>query len=163
MTDPTPGEYVQIIVLGNNAASVFDFALEWAKAKGWNVEGQDNIARIVVSVTGPPVITIEPPHEPPIVTPPAWYTTLAVGTHLKVLRPLGLMVYLDSGLINAWKRGRLPIGDTGMRLAQLYDPAKDSTPPMGVLCVLLPSPPDFPAGLWIAAMGNDGQPNVAAV
>lgn len=108
-------------------------------------------------------VGVATPVPPPVPIPPAWYTTVTVGTHLKVLRPLGLQVYLDSALMGAWRRGRLPIGDTGMRVAQNYDPEKDTTPPIGVLCVLLPSPPDFPNGLWICALGNDGLPNVSAV
>ena len=80
------------------------------------------------------------------------------------IRPAGVMVYLNSGLTQPWSRGMVAQGSTSMVLALVYDPAKDLTPPVGVLCVLKPGiSSSFPNGLWIASVGSDGLPNVEAV
>lgn len=91
---------------------------------------------------------------------PPFYTRLAVGTRLRVVRPEGLMVYLDSGLAQKWSRGLLKNGDISMVVALPYNPALDLQR-VGVLCVLKPGlSTSFPDGLWIAAVGGDGLPNV---
>ena len=106
-------------------------------------------------------LDIAPPPPPPV---PPFYTRLLVGTPLRVIRPAGVMVYLNSGLTQLWSRGMVAQGSTSMVLALVYDPAKDLTPPVGVLCVLKPGiSTSFPDGLWISAMGSDGLPNVEAV
>ena len=106
-------------------------------------------------------LDIAPPPPPPV---PPFYTRLLVGTPLRVIRPAGVMVYLNSGLTQPWSRGMVAQGSTSMVLALVYDPAKDLTPPVGVLCVLKPGiSSSFPNGLWIASVGSDGLPNVEAV
>lgn len=65
----TQPEFIEVIVLGNNAESVFEFALAWARAKGWDMDGQDRVARIVVSMAGPPIIT-------PDTSPTFWWDDL---------------------------------------------------------------------------------------
>ena len=106
-------------------------------------------------------LTVAPPPPPPV---PPFYTRILVGTPLRVIRQTGVMVYLNSGLTQPWSRGAVTQGSTSMILALVYDPAKDLTPPVGVLCVLKPGiSSSFPNGLWIAAVGSDGLPNVEAV
>ena len=104
----------------------------------------------------------EAPLPPPPIPP--FYTRLLVGVHLRVIRPAGVMVYLNSALTQPWSRGVMAQGDTSMTLGLLYDPAKDLKPPVGVLCVVKPGvSSSFPNGLWIAAIGTDGLPNVESV
>lgn len=95
---------------------------------------------------------------PPTPTVPAWYARISIGTHLKVIRELGLQVYLDSELTQAWTHGRKGFGDQGMTLHAAWS----VTHPLA-LCVLIPIPPLYPTGLWIAHTGNDGNPNVEPV
>lgn len=104
------------------------------------------------------IITTPPPQVPP------FYTRLVVGVALRVIRPTGLMVYLNPELTQTWSRGTIGFGNTSMKLALLYDSKKDLTPTVGVLCVLKPGiSSSFPNGLWIAAIGNDGLPNIEPV
>ena len=106
-------------------------------------------------------LNIAPPPPPPI---PPFYTRLSIGTHLRVIRPTGVMVYLNSALTQTWSRGVMEQGNTTMTVTLLYDPEKDLKPPVGVLCVVKPGiSSSFPNGLWIAAIGPDGLPNVEAV
>ena len=106
-------------------------------------------------------LDIAPPPPPPI---PPFYTRLSIGTHLRVIRPTGVMVYLNSALTQPWSRGVMAQGNTTMTVALLYDPEKDLKPPVGVLCVVKPGiSSSFPNGLWIAAVGSDGLPNVESV
>ena len=101
-----------------------------------------------------------PPPPPPI---PPFYTRLIVGTRLRVVRESGMIVYLNPGLTQQWGRGVVEQGNISMILALLYDATKDTTPPVGVLCVLKPAISlFFPSGLWIASIGPDGFPNVEA-
>jgi len=97
---------------------------------------------------------------PPAPPEKPWYETVSVGTRLRVVRAEGLDVYTTPALSAVWDRGRLAVGNTSMTVAALYDAALDRTPPIGVLCVLNPKPPSFPSGLWVIAIGNDGEPNV---
>ena len=103
-------------------------------------------------------LEVAPPPVPP------FYTRLLVGAFLRVIRPTGVMVYLNSALTQPWSRGVVVQGNTSMAVALLYDPEKDLKPPVGVLCVLKPGISSFfPNGLWIAAIGNDGRPSVESV
>ena len=95
---------------------------------------------------------------PPTPTVPAWYARIAINTHLKVIREWGLPVFLDSELVHAWTHGRKQFGDRSMTVDAEWDAAR----PL-VLCVLVPTPPLYPTGLWIAHTGNDGNPNVEPV
>jgi len=106
----------------------------------------------------------EPDDSPPPPPIPPFYTRILVGTHLRVIRQTGLMVYINPELTQQWDRGIVEQGNISMVLALLYDSSRDTTPPVGVLCVLKPGiSPSFPNGLWISAMGGDGLPNVEAV
>lgn len=95
---------------------------------------------------------------PPTPTVPAWYARIPIGTHLRVIRESGIQVYVDSGLSQAWAFGRKGFGDQGMTVHAAWDAAY----PLA-LCVLEPTPPRYPTGLWIAHTGNDGNANVEMV
>lgn len=89
---------------------------------------------------------------------PAWYTVIPIGTHLRVVRATGLDVYIDSSLTTAWPFGRKPFDDQGMTVHAAWDPAH----PLA-LCVLVPTPPRYATGLWIAHTGYDGVSNVELI
>jgi len=127
-----------------------------ARMKLLEVLNQSSCTLFLRSKVGGVILPPAPPEKP-------WYETAAVGTRLKVVRAEGLEVFTDSGLSAVWNRGRLPIGNTSMTVAALYDAGRDRIPPIGVLCVLKSAPPSFPNGLWVIAIGNDGQANVEIV
>ena len=140
---------VTMPTITSNTESELDQALQPFLQAGWTISRRGLMHYAEVQFSPPPL---------PV---PPFYTRLLVGTRLRVIRPEGLMVYLESGLTQRWDRGLLPKGDMSMVVALPYDPALDPRP-TGVLCVLKPMPPRFPTGLWIAAMGDDGLPNVEA-
>jgi len=128
----------------------FDFAVRWAADRG--MTEIEVMPMLFLRFTSP-----EPTEKP-------WYATLGIGARLRVVRESGLDVYITSKLDALWSRGRLPAGNTSMIVALPYDPEKDLTPPVGVLCVVKPGiSSSFPNGLWIVGMGNDGRPNVEVV
>lgn len=149
----TQPEFIEVIVLGNNAASVFDFALAWARAKGWDMEGQDRVTRIVVSMAGPPIITPEPP-------PSFWWSDIpepkSPAERITIYTKLPLVnVYVTHSAsteptpaqLAATVTGRDPLAPQGKPVDVWHAPHKDST----LLCVydgVLVNPPNTTV-LWV--------------
>lgn len=145
-------EFIEVIVLGNNAASVFDFALAWARAKGWDMEGQDRVTRIVVSMAGPPIINEEP-------RPTYWWSDIAEPkspaervTLYPKLPSVNVYVTHSAGTeptpaeLAATLTGRPPLL-AGASVQVWHAPKKDST----LICVydgVLVNPPNTTV-LWV--------------
>jgi hypothetical protein len=85
-----------------------------------------------------------------------WYTTLAVNTRLKVIKPEGVLVYMDTALVLVWALKKA--GDLTMTVQAPYDLSLDPRH-LGILCVYKPNDP-YPNGLWIAAVEPDGTKRV---